>query len=67
MSEGTTYVTAKCIACASTRKIYAGEVGANDMPVCEECGSIMIAYKAVRTGRTTMMRSRKKEGSTNDT
>ncbi len=39
-------VIVKCIACGNRRDIKAGEVPKGEMPMCDKCGSIMIAEKA---------------------
>ena len=41
------HVVAECISCKKTRKIYAHEVGSDDMPTCEDCLMPMVAKKAV--------------------
>jgi ribosomal protein S27E len=40
------FVIARCVTCGNKRKVFAGEVGANDMPECEKCYSIMVAEGA---------------------
>ena len=39
-------LTAKCISCGDKREVKAGEVPKGEMPMCDKCGSIMIAEKA---------------------
>jgi Zn finger protein HypA/HybF involved in hydrogenase expression len=39
-------VTAKCVACEAQRQIKEGEVPPGDQPMCEKCGSPMVAIGA---------------------
>ena len=39
-------VTAKCVGCGAKREIMAGEIPANDVPVCTDCGMPMVAVRA---------------------
>lgn len=41
------YVVARCPACKSERKIYAGDVAPGDYPMCEKCFMPMLAKSAV--------------------
>ena len=43
-------VKAKCISCGATRDIGAGEVPADEMPMCHKCGNIMVAVRAEAKG-----------------
>jgi len=44
--ERTNYVTAKCVACGTERKIMAGEVAIGDHPMCNKCHMPMVAKSA---------------------
>ena len=46
----TATVQAKCISCGATRDIRAGEVPADEMPQCHQCGDLMIAVRATVKG-----------------
>jgi len=39
-------VTAECVGCGAQREIEAGEVAANDVPMCHLCGMPMMAKMA---------------------
>ena len=41
-------VVAKCVGCGKRREIKAGEIAANDMPMCEACYMPMVAERAKR-------------------
>jgi len=41
-----TNAVAKCVGCGSKREIKAGEVSANDCPICNLCGMPMVAISA---------------------
>jgi hypothetical protein len=47
---GTATVTAKCVGCGKTREIKAGEIAADDVPMCA-CGMPMVATKATATDK----------------
>jgi len=40
------YVLVKCTMCDNKRKVYADEVGMNEMPECEKCCSMMVVEKS---------------------
>ena len=40
------YVIAKCVCCGATRRISAGEVPNDEVPMCEQCGCPMVAKQA---------------------
>ena len=40
------HVVAQCIQCSKKKKIYAGEVAADDVPMCDDCFMPMVAVKA---------------------
>jgi hypothetical protein len=42
----TPVVIAKCVGCGAVRDIRAGEIPADDMPMCGACGMPMIAERA---------------------
>jgi hypothetical protein len=39
-------VAVRCVSCKAKRIITAGEVGADDHPMCGQCGMPMVAVKA---------------------
>ena len=42
------HVVAQCIMCKKTKKVYAGDVAADDVPMCDDCCMPMVA-KSART------------------
>lgn len=45
--SGSTYVIVECIACKARREIEAGEVPANEVPMCSKCFNPMVPKTAV--------------------
>ena len=41
-------VTAKCVSCGARRDIKPGEIPPDDQPMCNQCGSPMVAESARR-------------------
>lgn len=39
-------VTVKCVGCGAKKEIGPGEVGANDVPMCDKCLMPMVAMSA---------------------
>lgn len=47
MAEKRLAVRVKCVVCDAKREIAAGEISADDIPMCDACFSPMIAESAV--------------------
>lgn len=42
-------VVARCVACGHRREIGAGEIAPDELPICDKCGSPMVAESAKET------------------
>lgn len=44
--KGRIYIEVKCVQCGERRRIYLGELGADDFPMCKICFSPMMPIEA---------------------